>query len=328
MIKVEHLTKQYAATTALWDISFQVTRNEILGFLGPNGAGKSTTLKILTGYLAPTSGTAVVDGHDVFVNPKAVKKVIGYLPENVPLYTELRVDEYLGYRSALKEVPRNRRHKAIDSAIERCQLGDVRQRVIGQLSKGYRQRVGLADALLGDPKILILDEPTIGLDPNQIRQVRELIRELGRERTVILSSHILPEVEAVCSRVIIIHQGRLVSRGRPEDLRADLQGGGVTITVEVIDPGGAAQGAIEQVDGVTHVDSPDDSPDGYRTLVIKADPDPAVRERIFDAAVERGFKLTGLSSRGASLEDIFVQITTSEGDEPPAADGDAEGGAA
>jgi ABC-2 type transport system ATP-binding protein len=312
VIRVEHLTKRFAATTAVDDISFDVAPNEVVGFLGPNGAGKSTTLKIMTGFYAATSGRVVVDGNDVFTRPEAVKQALGYLPENVPLYPEMRVHEYLGYRAALKRVPRPRRKAAVESAVERCRLGDVRGRIIGQLSKGYRQRVGLADALVADPKLLILDEPTIGLDPNQIRQVRELIRELGHERTVILSSHILPEVEAVCSRVLIINRGRIVGQGRPEELRASLGGGGAIVTVEAIDPSGRAADALAAVDGVRRVSGPSPGEEGAVVYSLAADPGAPVRERIFDAAVGAGFKIVGMSSGRLSLEDVFVEITTKE----------------
>jgi len=327
VIRVEHLTKRFAAVTAVDDVSFTVEPREIVGFLGPNGAGKTTTLRVLTGYHPASAGTVVVDDHDVFRQPEAVKRVIGYLPENVPLYPEMRVGEYLRYRAGLKAVPRSRRAKAVEAAMERCRLGDVRRRIIGQLSKGYRQRVGLADALVADPKILILDEPTIGLDPNQIRQVRELIRELGRERTVILSSHILPEVEAVCSRVLIINRGKIVGQGKPDELRAGVGASRATITAEVRDPDGRAAAALAAVEGVREVGEPaaDPAGEGLSTYTIEADPEPAVRERIFDAAVAAGFKLLGLGSRTVSLEDIFVEITTSEAEpaepaEPPAAE--------
>jgi ABC-2 type transport system ATP-binding protein len=231
----------------------------------------------------------------------------------------MRVGEYLRYRAALKGVPRSRRRRAVDEAVERCGVGEVRRRIVGQLSKGYRQRVGLADALVGDPRLLVLDEPTIGLDPNQIRQVRELIRELGRERTVILSSHILPEVEAVCSRVLIINRGRLVGAGRPEELRSGLAGGRVALAVEVRDPEGRAAAALAGVAGVALVGTPGVRDDGVSTLDLEAESGAAVRERIFDAAVAGGFKLLGLSARAISLEDIFVSITTREDhDQTPA----------
>jgi ABC-2 type transport system ATP-binding protein len=328
LIDVQNLTKRYAAKTAVDGISFEVHPREILGFLGPNGAGKSTTLRILTGYLAATSGRVTVDGRDVFEDPLAVKRAIGYLPETVPLYPEMRVEEYLSYRAALKNVPRARRRKAVGSVLERCRIADVRRRIIGQLSKGYRQRVGLADALVADPGILVLDEPTIGLDPNQIRQTRELIRELGTERTVILSSHILPEVEAVCSRVLIINQGRIVGQGKPDELRAAMTSREATIELEVRDPAGRAAAAFAAVQGVRQASAPTAVGDGVVSLVLKADPDPGVRERLFDAAVANGMKLRALAARSMTLEDVFVQITTVEPPaEEPAAPA-AEGGAA
>jgi ABC-2 type transport system ATP-binding protein len=308
---VDHLKKHYTATRAVDDVSFHVDEREILGFLGPNGAGKTTTLRVLTGYLAATEGRVSVDGIDVFSRPEAVKQVTGYLPENVPLYGEMRVEEYLRYRAALKRVPFRSRKKAVARAVDRCGISDVSGRIIGQLSKGYRQRVGLADALVGDPKILVLDEPTIGLDPNQIRQIRTLIQELGKERTVILSSHILPEVEAVCSRVLIINKGRIVGQGRPEELRASLQEGGVEIEVEARDPEGKAEEAIRGVAGVKSVDKAP-AADYVTRYTVRAEAGAGVRERIFDAAVAGGFKLLTLSGKGVSLEDIFVEITTNE----------------
>lgn len=322
MIKVENLTKRYGTMPAVNDISFQVAEREILGFLGPNGAGKSTTLRILTGYLFATSGNVTVAGHDVFTHPEAVKNITGYLPENVPLYPELRVREYLKYRAELKKIPAAKRTKAVSEAIERCRIGDVQNRIIGQLSKGYRQRVGMADALVGDPQILILDEPTIGLDPHQIRQVRDLIRELGKERTVILSSHILPEVEAVCTRVQIIHRGRLIGQGKPDELRSKITGGGVTVTVELKGADDTLPAALESLPGVGGVRERQGSGDGTQSFSIQTKNGPATRESIFDMAVEKGCKLLSLSQESASLEDIFVEITMRE----ESAEGDTGGG--
>ena len=205
MIKVENLTKRYAGFTAIRDLNFEVAQGEIVGFLGPNGAGKSTTMKILTSYLPPTSGSATIAGFDIFTESLKARKHLGYLPENTPLYTDMRVSEYLRYRASLKGVSSGKIRQAVGDVLELCNLRDVERKIIGSLSKGYRQRVGLADALVHDPDLLILDEPTIGLDPNQIRQVRQLIKNLGGQRTVLISTHILPEVEIMCSRVIVIH---------------------------------------------------------------------------------------------------------------------------
>lgn len=308
MIKVEHLSKKYAAATAVDDISFEIGANEIVGFLGPNGAGKSTTLKVLTCYHSATSGAVEVDGHNVFETPEAVKAVIGYLPENVPLYPELRVREYLTYRAGIKKIPRRHHADAVRRVVERCRLETVKDRIIGQLSKGYRQRVGLADALIADPKILILDEPTVGLDPNQIRDVRGLIKELGKERTVILSSHILPEVEAVCSRVIIINKGKIVGQGEPAKLRAQLNTQENNIEIEVIDPNGVAAQIIADISGVKEVVSIQND----TIFRIAQDPERDIREQLFDAAVANGFKLLSIKMMTHSLEDTFVEIITQE----------------
>ena len=312
LIKVEHLKKRYAAATAVDDISFEIGENEIVGFLGPNGAGKSTTLKVLTCSHSATEGSVTIDGKDVFRDAEQVKAIIGYLPENVPLYPELRVIEYLNYRSGLKGIARNRRREAVKGAIDRCRLSDVKHRIIGQLSKGYRQRVGLADALLADPKILILDEPTIGLDPNQIRDVRELIKELGKERTVILSSHILPEVEAVCSRVIIINRGKIVGQGNPRELRERLHRNEQVIEVEVKDPNGIAVRAFNSIEGVKKVTRQPEENILRIVLETRAEDQHDLREDIFDMAVDHHFKLLSMHPVSHSLEDIFVEIIMNE----------------
>lgn len=223
-IDVTNLTKRYPTLTALDRISFQVQRGEIMGFLGPNGAGKTTTLRILTGLLDPTEGVVRVEGMDVSTHPVEVRRRIGYLPENVSLYPELRVEEYLLYRAAIKGVARSQRRARLDEVLQRCALGDVRRRIIGRLSKGYRQRVGLSDCLIGHPSILILDEPTVGLDPHQIRQARDLIKELGRQTTILLSTHILPEVEMICHRVAIIDKGKIIAVDSPDNLRKAMTG--------------------------------------------------------------------------------------------------------
>jgi ABC-2 type transport system ATP-binding protein len=222
---VDGLTKRYGPTLALDAISFAVEPGEVVGFLGPNGAGKTTTLRILTGFIPATSGKARVAGFDVFRQSTEVRKRIGYLPENVPLYRDMRVWEYLEYRSALKRVPRSVRYDRIDDALEKIRITDHSDRIIGHLSKGYRQRVGLADTLLHDPEVLILDEPTVGLDPNQVREVRDLMRDLARDRTVLFSTHVIPWVESVCERVLVIHRGKIVADGTIASLGEGLEGG-------------------------------------------------------------------------------------------------------
>ena len=224
MIEARGLSKRYGDLVAVADVSFSVQPGEVVGFLGPNGAGKTTTMRMLTGFLPPTDGSAVVDGHDIFGDPLAARRAIGYLPESPPVYPEMSVEGYLGYVAKLKDVPRAQRRAAVDRALERCGLANVRRRVIGALSKGYRQRVGLAQAIVHDPPVMIFDEPTVGLDPTQIREIRTLIGELanardGKARTVILSTHILPEVEAICRRVIIMHRGRKALDAPIEELR-------------------------------------------------------------------------------------------------------------
>ncbi|HET6332922.1 MAG TPA: ATP-binding cassette domain-containing protein, partial [Polyangiales bacterium] len=225
VIEVENLTKKYGDRTAVNDINFAVKKGEVIGFLGPNGAGKSTTLRMLTGYLTPSAGRIRVGGVDAVKDPIAARRFIGYMPESVPLYREMRVEEYLRYRARLKGVPRGQVKQRVNASLELATITDVRYRIIGQLSKGYRSRVGLADALVADPPVLVLDEPTAGLDPNQIRQVRDLIRGMAGEKTVLLSTHILPEVESTCGRVLIINKGHLVGEGTPGSLRGSRSGG-------------------------------------------------------------------------------------------------------
>jgi ABC-2 type transport system ATP-binding protein len=317
MIQVQHITKVFPGSTAVSDVSFDVAAGEILGFLGPNGAGKTTTMRVVTGFLPPTHGTVVVGGHDVVSAPLAVKSQIGYLPEHVPLHHEMRVSEYLSFRAALKGVARAGVGKAVDRAVEECIIGDVRERVIGQLSKGFRQRVGLADALVSDPPILILDEPTIGLDPSQIREIRKLIKELGRERTVILSSHILPEVEAVCDRVVIISRGRLAGEGTPDELKKQLEGkvgAQAEIRAEDFDPA-----AFESMAGGCTVEFEALGQDVHRIDVTAGEGTGAVEEEVFRVCVERGWVLRELKKTQVSLEDIFVEIVSREdhADEEP-----------
>src|SRR5919205_4127882 len=234
MVKVENLTKRYAGHTAIKDLSFEVGKGEIMGFLGPNGAGKTTTMRILASFMPPTSGTATIAGYDIFRQSLQARAHLGYMPENVPLYGDMRVSEYLNYRAALKGVPHRRIAERVGDVKELCGLKEVEKKLIGALAKGYRQRVGLADALVHEPDLLILDEPTSGLDPNQIRQVRDLIKNLGKQHTILLSTHILPEVEMTCSRVIIINKGRIEACDTPENLLHEIRtAGGVVVEAKV-----------------------------------------------------------------------------------------------
>ncbi|MDB4987087.1 MAG: transporter, ATP-binding protein [Myxococcaceae bacterium] len=312
MIQVSHLTKRYGERVAVRDLSFEVARGEVVGFLGPNGAGKSTTLRMLTGFLEPSDGDIKIDGLDAQKAPLEVKRRIGYMPEAVPLYLEMRVAEYLRFRAELKGVPRRAIAKNVDRALELASVVDVKTRIIGQLSKGYRQRVGLADALVADPPLLILDEPTAGLDPNQIRQVRDLIRELAREKTVLLSTHILPEVEALCGRVIILDRGRLVSSGKPSELRG-AGGSGSSITLEAranADKLGALLAGLSEVRGTPHIIPLGN--DGVVRARVEVDVSELDRaaERIFRTAADAGIDLRELRRADASLEDVFARLTT------------------
>lgn len=309
-IDVSRLTKRYDAVTALSEVSFSVQAGEIMGFLGPNGAGKTTALRILTGMLAPTDGTVRVDGIDVTRDPVGVRRRLGYLPEHVALYPELRVREYLAYRAAIKGVPGRERRAKVDEAMARCRIADVERKLIGRLSKGYRQRVALADALVGNPKILILDEPTVGLDPHQIRQTRELITEFGRDATILLSTHILPEVEMLCHRVAIINRGRVIAVDTPAKLRQRLRGTSI-LRVELRGELAAIEPALKQLPGVERVNVRGQR-DGFTAFEIETAPETDVREAIFRLAVTGRWTLRELSAQDASLEDIFIHLTTHE----------------
>ena len=310
MIKVENLTKRYAGVRALSGVSFEVGRGEIVGFLGPNGAGKSTTMRILTGFIPASSGRVQVAGCDVFEDSLEVRRHIGYMPENNPLYVDMRVNEYLKFRARLKDVPRGERRERIDEVLTQCGLTDVSRRVIGQLSKGYRQRVGLADALLAEPDLLILDEPTIGLDPVQIRQVRQLIKDLGKRHTILLSSHILPEVEMTCDRVIIIHHGKILASDSPQNLVKTLHAGGL-ITAEIRGPGTEVQAKMRAVEDAESVECRvGDDGMVHVSIQPKAGTDP--REAIYRLVAANGWTLRELSRSRTTLEDIFVQVTREE----------------
>jgi ABC-2 type transport system ATP-binding protein len=307
MIKVEALTKRYAGVEALKGISFEVDKGEIVGFLGPNGAGKSTTMRILSSFMPSTSGSARVAGFDVFEQSLQARAHLGYMPENVPLYDEMRVDEYLRYRAAIKGLGRRKQKERIGAVLERCGLRDVGRRIVGTLSKGYRQRVGLADALVHDPDLLILDEPTIGLDPNQIRQVRELIKELGQRHTILLSSHILPEVEATCSRVIIIDKGCIEASDTPDNLVKQMRSaGGVRLEASVgADDAGTELGKLP---GLRDVAS-EDLEAGWKRFLLRAEPGLDLREEVFRLAVDRKWGVRELARERATLEDVFVELT-------------------
>ncbi|RMF76691.1 MAG: ATP-binding cassette domain-containing protein [Planctomycetota bacterium] len=308
MIEVRNLNKSYGAFPAVKGISFTVDENEIVGFLGPNGAGKTTTIRILTCYQPATSGEARVGGHDVFRESMQVRRIVGYLPESVPLYHEMRVREYLRFRGRLRGLDRPQREAAIARVAERCWITDVIDRPIGQLSKGYRQRVGLADALLHNPKVLILDEPTVGLDPTQIRETRTLIRELAQDHTVMLSSHILPEVEVTCRRIIIISRGEIVASGTPQELRERLAGE-ADIVVEIKAPENDIVAGLKQLDGVSAVRT--EVLNGWLRAHVASKHD--VREQVHQLSVKRGWPLRELRRDVASLEDFFVKIVAEAG---------------
>jgi ABC-2 type transport system ATP-binding protein len=307
MIHVRDLTKYYDDYPAVRDVSFDVLGGQIVGFLGPNGAGKSTTMRILAGYLTATSGQATIDGFDVFWDPIEVRRRIGYMPESCPLYPEMRVNEYLHYRAGIKGVHGEKRRQRLDYVLKRCWLTDVQRQMIGTLSKGYRQRVGLADALLAEPKVLILDEPTAGLDPTQIRSARDLIRDLGQEHTILLSTHILPEVEMTCSHVIIIARGQVAAAGSLADLvrQADEQGH-LNVAVEGnIDPE-----PVRHLPGVTEVSAVTEG-DVTRLRIAGADP-ASLAPRVYALAVERGWRLRELAVQRQTLEELFVRVTSPE----------------
>ncbi|MBN2369926.1 MAG: ATP-binding cassette domain-containing protein [Vicinamibacteria bacterium] len=314
MIEVENLTKRYGRTTAVDGISFKVEKGEILGFLGPNGAGKTTTMRVLTCYLPPTNGTVRVAGYDVFDKPIEVKRRVGYIPETPPLYPDMEVTTYLDFVAKIKGVPRKERTSRIADAIAKTRVGDVQRTLIGRLSKGYRQRVGLAAAILHNPDVLILDEPTAGLDPKQIIETRELIKNLGGDHTVVLSTHILPEVSMTCGRVLIINKGRVVAEGTPESLTHRLQGAAI-VQIELRGERDAAVELARSIPGVKEVQARSGEA-GALLLEVEADAARDVREELARAIVQKGFGLLSLRRAGLSLEDIFLHLTTTDADAP------------
>ncbi|MBV9998123.1 MAG: ATP-binding cassette domain-containing protein [Verrucomicrobia bacterium] len=310
MIKVEQLTKKYAGVTAIDRLTFEVGQGEIVGFLGPNGAGKTTTMRILAGYMPATSGRACIGKYDVFRESLQARRCLGYLPENVPLYHEMRVSEYLRFRGLLKGLRGSGLRRRIGALVELCGLREVERKVIASLSKGFRQRVGLAEALIHEPALLILDEPTIGLDPNQIRQVRELIKALGERHTILLSTHILSEVEMTCSRVLIIHRGRIEASDSPANLVRQLRTSGV-IRLEVRTAAEDPKAAIANVPGVKEVTVVSEQ-DDWLTCMVRTEANLDLRAGLFDLAAERRWQLRELTQDRATLEDVFVELTHSD----------------
>jgi ABC-2 type transport system ATP-binding protein len=310
MIQVENLTKYFGPVLAVDNVNFEVDKGEIVGFLGLNGAGKTTTMRILTTYLPATSGIARVAGCDVMTQSMDVRRHIGFLPESVPLYSEMRVEEYLSYRAKLKEVSRKERPNRIDYAIERCRIREVRRRLIGTLSKGYRQRVGLADAMIHDPPILILDEPTAGLDPMQIQETLTLIRQMGQTHTILFSTHILAEVEAVCERVIIIKRGRIDLVKRMSELEVDSG-----VVVEVRGPSDQVRSVLQTTEGVARL-SAQPLEDGWTAFELQTVPGSDLRERIFQRVVKNGWSLRRLDLRRRTLVDRFMAHVLDEDGSP------------
>jgi ABC-2 type transport system ATP-binding protein len=299
VISVSQLTKVYGQTLAVDHISFEVPKGQVVGFLGPNGAGKSTTLRMLTCYLPPTSGGATVNGFDIFHQSEQVRTHMGYLPENVPLF-----------RGQLRKMPRTERRSRMEYVLERCWLKNVRRRVIGHLSKGYRQRVGLADALLHNPAVLILDEPTVGLDPTQIRETRKLVRDLGGDHTIMLSTHILPEVEAVCDRAIVIAGGRIVAQGTPDELRSSRRMQ-ARVLVECRGPAKDVENALSRVSGVADVEILSNDAN-YLTAAVRPSDGRDVREEVARTVIQAGWPLREIRLEHATLEEFFVQVTANQ----------------
>jgi ABC-2 type transport system ATP-binding protein len=311
MIEVQNLTKHYGPVTAIRDVSFSVAPGEIVGFLGPNGAGKSTTMRILACFMPASGGTARVAGYDVFRESMEVRRRIGYLPENVPLYSDMRVAPYLDFVAEIKGVARGERRRRVADAMDRCRIADVQNRLIGKLSKGYRQRVGLAQAIVSDPHVLILDEPTIGLDPRQITEIRDLIKSLAGEHTVILSTHILPEVSMVCSSVVIINKGVIVAQG-PIDTLVEQFFPTARVEVEIVAQSPAAvRDALRVIPGVVAVSDLPGS-DGHGRYVVESSRGRDVRAEVFQLASQRRWDLRELRRVGMTLEEVFLHVVAGE----------------
>ena len=309
MIQATGLTHFYGPQPAIDEVTFNVKRGEILGFLGPNGAGKTTTMRILTGYMPPTHGQVTIGGHDVVKDSLEVRKLVGYLPETVPLYTEMPVTNYLRYMGSLRGMNNRDLKRRIPDVIELCRLNDYSKTIIGKLSKGYRQRVGIAQAILHEPELLVMDEPTIGIDPIQVVETRRLIQDLGKQQTVVLSSHILPEVSMVCERVVIIHQGHIVAEDTPENLAQTLQGVD-QLQVEINGPPREVTTALRNIEGVidvNHRNQPD-----KEVYLVKSEEGLDLRDEISRVIVSNGWGLLSMQLMSMSLEDIFLRLTTDE----------------
>lgn len=311
MIEVKHLVKKYGANYAVEDLSFTVEKGQIYGFLGPNGAGKSTTMNILTGYIAPTSGEIKINGHDILEEPEAARKCIGYLPEIPPVYPDMTVAEYLAFAAGLKKLPREKRNGWILEAMELTGLLEVQNRLIRNLSKGYRQRTGLAQAILGFPEIIILDEPMVGLDPKQIIEVRELIKQLSRKHTVILSSHILSEINAICDHIMIIAHGRLVASDTPENL-VQLMRGSASLELTVKGSKSGLRQILDQTGGVTSYEFQEESDPGTVDVEIHTEGDKDLRELLFYRLAEEKMPILRMQHTNVSLEEVFLELTGEE----------------
>ena len=309
MIEVTNLTKRYGPHTAVDNISFSVPKGEIVGFLGPNGAGKTTTMNILTGYLSATEGDVIIDGTDILEAPEQVKRRIGYLPENPPVYGEMTVREFLNFVCRIKHVPKGEIRERVEGGLHTVGIVEVFNRRIGNLSKGYRQRVGLAQALMGNPEILILDEPTAGLDPKQIIEIRKLIRKLGEDRTVLLSSHILHEVSAICKRIMIIHNGRIVADGEPATIGAGLFDTSQLVLTAVAD-GQTTEKIAGTLSGVTRSEVLTATEEGTTELLIESERDRDLRREVFEAFSKSDVPLVGLRMKNMTLEEIFLELTS------------------
>jgi ABC-2 type transport system ATP-binding protein len=311
MIELENVTKYYGNFPAITDISFRVEKGEILGFLGPNGAGKTTTMKIITGFMPPSSGRCTVADYDIVSQSLEARRHIGYMPETVPLYTDMTVEDYLAFMGKIRGMSRERIRQRIDDVVEICRLWEYRSSHISKLSKGFRQRVGIAQAVLHEPDVLVLDEPTIGIDPIQVVETRQLIKSLGGEHTLIVSTHILPEVSMICERVIIIHEGAIIAVDKPENLASRLRGV-ERIEMDVKGPQKDVSATLRGIEGVQNVERTQALGGGVASYLVEATPGVEIRAQLAAEVVRKGWELLRLQSIGMSLEEIFLRLTTAE----------------